>query len=232
MPQLPVVASDVDGTLATLGVLPAETLAAVERYRVEGGIVLLVTGRRLPELQEVFPGLVEAVDLVVAENGGVLVAQDGTTRRLGSPLPPELAELLAAAGAREIDPGEVVVSFSSDDADAARPVVESCSGPDWTGHVVLNKDRAMVLPVGVDKGSGLRAAMEVLGRSLDDVVAIGDGENDATLLATAGWGVAVSDAVPALRGQADQVTRGASSAGVVELLEALLAEEPAARVRA
>jgi hydroxymethylpyrimidine pyrophosphatase-like HAD family hydrolase len=98
--------------------------------------------------------------------------------------------------------------------------------------VVLNKDRAMVLPVGVDKGSGLRAAMEVLGRSLDEVVAIGDGENDATLLATAGWGVAVSDAVPALRGQADQVTRGASSAGVVELLEALLAEEPAARVRA
>lgn len=223
---LPVLASDVDGTLATFGRVPPEAFEAVERYRVAGGTVVLVTGRRVPELHKVFPGLVEAVDLVIAENGGVLLAQDGTTRALGAPLPQDLPRRLEEVGAREIDPGEVVVSFSSDDTEQARPVVPE----GW--HVVLNKDRAMVLPVGVDKGSGLRAAMDVLGRPLEEVVAVGDGENDATLLAQAGWGVAVSDAVPALREQADEVTRGGASAGVVELLGRLLSEQPAPRVRA
>jgi hydroxymethylpyrimidine pyrophosphatase-like HAD family hydrolase len=224
--RLPVLASDVDGTLATFGRVPPEAFDAVERYRVAGGTVVLVTGRRVPELYRVFPGLVEAVDLVIAENGGVLLAQDGTTRRLGAPLPHALPRRLEAAGAREIDPGEVVVSFSSDDTEKARPVVDE----GW--HLVLNKDRAMVLPVGVDKGSGLCAAMDVLDRPLDDVVAVGDGENDATLLAHAGWGVAVADAVPALLQQADEVTRGGASAGVVELLARLLSEQRAPRARA
>jgi hydroxymethylpyrimidine pyrophosphatase-like HAD family hydrolase len=223
---LPVLASDVDGTLATFGRVPPEAFEAVERYRVAGGVVVLVTGRRVPELHRVFPGLVEAVDLVIAENGGVLLAQDGTTRQLGAPLPAGLPRRLEEAGARELDPGEVVVSFSSEDTEKVRHVV-----PDgW--HLVLNKDRAMVLPVGVDKGTGLCAAVEVLGRPLEDVVAVGDGENDATLLAQAGWGVAVSDAVPALLEQADEVTRGGASAGVVELLGRLLSEQPAQRVRA
>jgi hydroxymethylpyrimidine pyrophosphatase-like HAD family hydrolase len=223
---LPVLASDVDGTLATSGTVPPDAFEALERYRAAGGTVLLVTGRRVPELRQVFPGLVEAVDLVVAENGGVLLGADGRAQQLGPSRPDDLPDQLAEAGCRGLDPGDVVVSFDSDDADLARPLLPE----GW--HLVLNKDRAMVLPVGVDKGSGLRAAMDLLERPLQDVVAVGDGENDATLLASAGWGVAVADAVPGLLGEADEVTLGGASAGVVELVGRLLSEQPAPRVRA
>ena len=58
-----------------------------------------------------------------------------------------------------------------------------------------------------------------------DVVAIGDGENDHSLLSTAGLGIAVSNAVPLLREAAAFVTEHAASRGVVEVIDRLLAKE-------
>ena len=221
MPQWSVLASDVDGTLATHGRVPPEALDALASFRADGGTVLLVTGRRLPELREVFPGLVEAADLVVAENGALLHV-DGADQLLGPRLPEGLVEALAAAGCRAMDPGEAIVSFDSDDAEAGRAVL--ADHPGW--HLVLNKDRAMVLPADVDKGTGLAAALQHLGVGAEQVVAVGDGENDAVLLAAAGYGVAVAGAVPELAAVADHVTTGDATAGVLELLEGLRSVSP------
>lgn len=224
MSQWSVLASDVDGTLATAGRIPPEAFEALAGFREQGGTVVLITGRRLPELREVFPGLVEAADLVVAENGALLHA-DGEDRLLGARLPDGLVEALAQAGCRDLDPGEAIVSFDSEDAGAGRAVL--AAHPDW--HLVLNKDRAMVLPAGVDKGSGLAAAVEHLGVDASQVVAVGDGENDATLLAAAGYGVAVAGAVPELAAVADHVTSADATAGVLELLARLRSGELAPR---
>jgi hypothetical protein len=86
----------------------------------------------------------------------------------------------------------------------------------------------MVLPAGVTKASGLGAALDALGLSPHNVVAVGDAENDHALLAASGCGVAVANAVGTLRGQADWVTEGSRGDGVVELLEALIANDLAA----
>jgi hypothetical protein len=81
----------------------------------------------------------------------------------------------------------------------------------------------MALPAGVDKASGLAEALKELGLSADEVVAIGDAENDLAMLRLCGCGAAVATAVPPLKKQADVVTGGGSGRGVVELVEQLVA---------
>src|SRR3712207_1868212 len=64
-------AADYDGTLATDGAVWPETLNAIERLVASGRKLILVTGRVLPELLDIFPQ-VTLCERVVAENGGVL----------------------------------------------------------------------------------------------------------------------------------------------------------------
>jgi hydroxymethylpyrimidine pyrophosphatase-like HAD family hydrolase len=83
----------------------------------------------------------------------------------------------------------------------------------------------MVLPSGTNKATGLAAALDELGLSPRDTVGVGDAENDHTFLAFCACAVAVANAVPTLKKRADLVTMGASGAGVVELVEAMLATD-------
>jgi len=59
----------------------------------------------------------------------------------------------------------------------------------------------------------------------DDVVAIGDAENDHAFLSICSIGVAVSNALPMLKERADLVTRRARGAGVIELIDRILATD-------
>ncbi len=56
------------------------------------------------------------------------------------------------------------------------------------------------------KGKGLHRLGEVLGISTDEMMAIGDGENDIPMLETAGLGVAVANAGPLCKAAAKAVT--------------------------
>src|SRR3954453_3759831 len=49
-------------------------------------------------------------------------------------------------------------------------------------QVIFNKGAVMVLPSGVNKGTGLQSALEELGFSYHNVAAIGDAENDIAFL--------------------------------------------------
>lgn len=53
-------------------------------------------------------------------------------------------------------------------------------------------------------------------------MAVGDAENDHAMLALCGYGVAVANAVPALKARAHLVTRGERGAGVAEVIERLI----------
>ena len=91
--------------------------------------------------------------------------------------------------------------------------------------VILNKGSVMVLSSGVDKATGLQIALDELGLSPEDTVAVGDAENDRTMLAMSGIGVAVANALPEVKEQADVVTKGSRGAGVTELIEQILADD-------
>ena len=207
------VASDLDGTLARHDQVPEQALAALEAARKDRALVL-VTGRIRAELDRAFPGLAERFDVVVTENGAVLHDADGT-RLLAEPVDPGVREALGRGGAG-FRQGEVLLEIAGQDASSASEVLASL-GLDH--QVVHNRGAAMVIPAGVTKGTGLRRALASLGLSVHNAIAVGDAENDLSLLRTAEVGVAVADAVPSLVERADLVTSRSGPDGVVELLE-------------
>lgn len=76
------------------------------------------------------------------------------------------------------------------------------------------------------KGNALRAIMRELDIAPDAVVAVGDGENDCSLLAAAGCAVAMGNAVAALCALATCRTASNDEDGVALVVEAMLAGSP------
>ncbi|MCT8336819.1 phosphoglycolate phosphatase [Methanoculleus sp. Afa-1] len=72
---------------------------------------------------------------------------------------------------------------------------------------------------GVSKGAALTALAREMGVSTDDMMAVGDSENDIEMLEAAGIGVAVRNAPPAVQAAADRVTEGAYGDGFVEAVK-------------
>lgn len=83
----------------------------------------------------------------------------------------------------------------------------------------------MLLPAGVNKASGLRAALRRLNLSEHNAVGVGDGENDHTFLEICEMGVATANAVDSLKAQADLVLQRPKGAGVTQLAQRLLADD-------
>jgi hydroxymethylpyrimidine pyrophosphatase-like HAD family hydrolase len=213
-------ATDYDGTLAEKGRVEPATLAALQRLKSSGWLLLLVTGRHLEDLLSVFPetGL---CDLVVAENGALLFAPpDGRLVTLAPAPPPRLLRELERRGVG-FSTGRTVISTTRPHAQAVQEAA-GLLGLDF--ELSFNKEALMVLPRGVDKRSGLLAALAELRLPAEQVVGVGDAENDIPFLRLCGYAVAVANALPAVRQAADLATTGERGAGVRELVERLLSE--------
>ncbi|MFE9299565.1 HAD family hydrolase [Streptomyces sp. NPDC006856] len=76
-------------------------------------------------------------------------------------------------------------------------------------------------PRGVDKGTGLAAAAELLDIGAERTVAFGDMPNDLPMFAGSGLRVAMGNAHPELRAAADEVTLTHAEDGVAVVLERL-----------
>lgn len=79
-----------------------------------------------------------------------------------------------------------------------------------------------VVPKNVDKASGLRALCEHIGISMKHVMAFGDFDNDASMLAAAGLGVAVSGASPSAMQNADILVETCEQQGPAKFLAGLM----------
>ncbi len=217
-----VLACDYDDTLATLGQVDEHTVKTLERVSRSGRKLLLVTGRELDDLLTVFPHT-DLFDLVVAENGGLLYDPGQRSRDPLADAPPaELVERLRAQGATPLGVGAVVVA-TREPYDAQ--VHEAIRELGLELQVIRNKGAVMVLPPGVNKASGLAAALVRLQMSRHNVVAVGDAENDHAFLTAAECGAAVANAVPALRRQCDLPLDHDAGKGVEQLASLLLSGE-------
>jgi HAD superfamily hydrolase (TIGR01484 family) len=215
-------ASDYDGTLAHDGFVEDLTAEALIAFKRSGRRLLLVTGRELPDLVRVFPRI-DLFDRVVAENGALLF--DPATKKetpLGPEPSPELVESLRGKGVKPLSVGRSIVATWEPNENL---VLDAIREHGLELQIVFNKGAVMVLPPGVNKASGLRAALEDLGLSPHNVVSVGDAENDHAFLQASGYAVAVANALPTIKNEADLVTKAARGAGVAELIEAVLRDD-------
>lgn len=215
-------ACDYDGTLAHDGRVDAETLAALKRLVGSGRKLILVTGRELEDLLRVFPqaGLFARI---VAENGALIY--NPATRKekvLGEPPPGELIQVLRAKGVEPLSVGRVIMATWHPHETT---VLEAIRDLGLERQVIFNKGAVMILPSGMNKASGLKAALRELSLSPHNVVGVGDAENDHALLSLCECAVVVANALPTLKERADLVTRADHGQGVTELIDMMLATD-------
>lgn len=212
-------ACDYDGTLAANGTVDAPTVEAVRRLKGAGRKFLLVTGRELDELLRFFPEA-DLCDQIVAENGAVLYRPETKeTSLLAAPPPEALIHVLRQRGVLPLALGRVIVATREPQQTL---VLQAIHDLGLELQVVFNKGAVMILPSGLNKASGLKAALKQEGLAPEQVIGIGDAENDHALLEFCGYGVAVANAVPGLKEHADWVTTAPAGAGVGELIERML----------
>lgn len=78
-----------------------------------------------------------------------------------------------------------------------------------------------LVPLGIDKAASLAVLLEKLGMTREEMVAMGDGYNDLSMIEFAGMGVAMANAQEPVRKAADYVTLSNDEDGVAEAVEKL-----------
>jgi hydroxymethylpyrimidine pyrophosphatase-like HAD family hydrolase len=217
-----VLACDYDGTIASQGILEAETVDSLHRLRESGRRAVLVTGRILDELLDICDD-VDVFDLAVVENGALIYnPATGKQRLLAPTLPRRFVAALQAHAVTPLSVGRAILStwepFES-------VVVHTIHEMELDLQIVFNKHSVMVLPASVNKATGLTAALDMLGETAEATVAVGDAENDLVMLGMAGCAVAVSNALASVKERADLVMPGRAGEGVRELIDQILADD-------
>jgi hypothetical protein len=82
-----------------------------------------------------------------------------------------------------------------------------------------------VMPKGVTKATGLRQMVEGMNICLDEIIAFGDFDNDAAMLAEVGLGVAVENACDLAKRNADLIVGSCGDNGPAEFLNQLISQQ-------
>jgi HAD superfamily hydrolase (TIGR01484 family) len=218
--------TDYDGTIADHGKVDKPTIAALEELRTSGRKLVLVTGREIPDLEKVCDRL-DLFDLVVAENGALIYRPANREERPLADAPPaRFVEELKRRGVERISVGRCIVATWQP---YEKVVLETIRDLGLELQVIFNKGAVMVLPGGMNKAAGLKAALEELGISIHNTVGVGDAENDHAFLGICEFSAAVSNALPAVKETADLALKADHGAGVTELIREMLDDDLASR---
>lgn len=215
-------AVDIDGTLT--GMDRRLHLGAAEALRelTDAGVCTVLATGNVACLAQSAQILTGTTGPVIAENGGVIqMERDGDHEVLASPEEPRRAyeKLRKETGAKlfpEERVTEVAIRPETTDENAVRGLTDEFDVEVvYTGFAYHVKNRD------VDKGRALRRVAEELGYEREETVAIGDSENDVSLIEAAGIGVAVANAHDVAKRVADIVTEAEYGDGVLEAIETL-----------
>jgi HAD superfamily hydrolase (TIGR01484 family) len=91
---------------------------------------------------------------------------------------------------------------------------------DWGVFEVTNShpDNLELNPLGISKASGIMEVCNLIGIMMDEVIAMGDSENDLTMIKAAGLGVAMGNAQENVKKAADVVTVTNDEDGVARVI--------------
>lgn len=222
MARSPPLALDIDGTLtrAAGGIDPA-IFPALRRWEAP---IVLTTGKSFP-----YPiALCHYADIperVVAENGGVVCIDD--TLELRGPAD-RIAAVRRALGDDEIDLGwgdvDLVNRWRETELAVDRTVSRTrlaTIAARFDLEVVDSNYAYHVKDPAVTKATGIERAAELLNLDLDEVVAIGDSENDVELFERVGYAVALANATEVAKCAADEVAPEGFAQGALAVLDRL-----------
>jgi len=217
-----ILAADFDGTLAHDGVIKETTSAALEKLRESGRRVIVVTGRRLEPLLELI-GDATQFERIVAENGALVYdPASGQEKLLAALAPDAFVDELRRRGVGPLEQGRCIVATWQPHEHTVLEVIRDQA---LDMQIIFNKDAVMMLPSGVNKAAGLAVALEDLGMSAWNTVAVGDAENDEAMLRLCSGSAAVENAVQPLKDLANVKLTKARGAGVEELITMILQDD-------
>jgi hydroxymethylpyrimidine pyrophosphatase-like HAD family hydrolase len=153
-------------------------------------------------------------DAAVLENGAVLLdpATGGETP-LGDAAPPLFVDELRRRHVTPLSVGRSIVATWEPNE---KIVLDAIRELGLELQIVFNRGAVMVLPAGINKASGLAAALTRLQLSPLNVVGIGDAENDHAFLRACGCAVAVANALPMVKADADIVANAPRGSGLLK----------------
>ena len=219
---------DIDDTLVnTAKQVTPRVKAALQEATAQGVKVVLTTGRPLPGVQEYLDelGLNHQDDqYAITYNGGVVQTTNG--EELGGK---ELAysdylrlrevadELGAYLQVETIDPNDHYVKFmfigDEADIDSWRDALPADVKEAY--YIVKSTPQHLeFMHKDATKGSGLLTLAAKLGIDRSETMALGDQQNDVTMIEAAGLGVAMGNAVPEVKAVADVETTTQNADGV------------------
>nr|ADF43173.1 HDH1m [Chlamydomonas reinhardtii] len=140
------------------------------------------------------------------------------------PPPEPVGDLAAALGGGGVPVHKMIFMADQDRIDALRPAAEALLDGRASLTTALT-GMLEVLPLGGSKGAGLSWLLDWLGVAPEQVLALGDGENDVEMLQLAGLGVAMGNAGPKARAAADVVLAATNDQdGVAEAIQRFVLE--------
>ncbi|MGN1267171.1 MAG: Cof-type HAD-IIB family hydrolase [Dorea sp.] len=79
-----------------------------------------------------------------------------------------------------------------------------------------------IVPPGVNKASSILKLLDILSLTPAQVIGCGDGYNDIAMIRTAGLGVAMANAQPAVKESADYITKSNDEDGVLHVIDTFM----------
>lgn len=112
---------------------------------------------------------------------------------------------------------KVVMSRPGEELDAAIPRIDKSYYEKY--NIYKSQDNILeILPKNVDKGFAMRVVGEMLGLEKNEIMGIGDQENDKSLVENAGLGVAMGNAIEDVKTVADYITKTNDDHGVAHAI--------------
>jgi phosphoglycolate phosphatase len=184
--------------------------------------VVIATGKAFP-YPVALCHFLQIPELVIAENGGVVLANDEITRNGDGDAARRVAEAYEEAG-HELGWGKSDLTNRWRETEIAvqrdQPLGPLSELASEYGQEIVDTGFAFhVKSSGVSKGMGIKSVAELLGRDTEEFVAIGDSENDVSTFGVVGESYAVANADEKAKRAAETVIEGSYSDGTIAILE-------------
>ena len=214
--EIKAIALDVDGTITdSTRKICINSIKAINQVEEKGIPVIIVTGNILCSTKMISI-LLGTTGGMVAENGGVIKYGD-EQRVLGNIKECERAYeyLKTKYPVNKVEFSDQRFSEVAIGRNVEEETVKSTL-KDFDVKIYDSKFAIHLTDPAVDKGSSLKVLATYLNVKTEEIMAIGDGENDVEFLQVAGLKVAVNNAARELKAMADYVTHKPYGDGVAE----------------